>query len=194
MRLRTITGTRWPATCADGCGTRIPPGPEVKVVVDFDSRPRKTWIPEHSPDAGTWKKDPPKEEARASSQEGFQPASALRAPAEAPPRAPEPPAQSKAPSPAPLALLGSAGASDATPNPAAGVPWATASLTFNAGSFESARAGLADYAQPGETCEQLRARVNRLVLEDLERSVRAMRELHERLGDMAPRKASGVPA
>jgi hypothetical protein len=66
-------------------------------------------------------------------------------------------------------------------------------LTFNAGSFESARAGLADYAQPGESCEQLRARINRLVLEDLERSVRAMRELHERLGDTAIRTSSPGP-
>ncbi len=223
MRLRTITGTRWPAKCADGCGTLIPPGPEVKVVVDFESHPRKTWIPEHSPDAGTWKGNgstvsdassrdasslrrpncplssaqPAPTNGSNGHSAGFTPANALPAAPSAPPAPPAPP---KAPQPPPpLALLASTGGADATPNPASGVPWATASLTFNAGSFESARAGLADYAQPGETCEQLRARVNRLVLEDLERSVRAMRELHERLGDApirtsSPARAAGAPS
>ena len=225
MRLRTLTGTRWPARCADGCGQTIPASPDVRVVVDFDAHPRKTWIPEHSPDAsswasrssgvgrvlprepgpgpsvasaatgslgpdaGTWKGIGPAASPAPSNggighSTGFTPANALPA---VPPTPPTPTAPPKAPPPAvpsvPLALLASTGSADATPNPSAGVPWATASLTFNAGSFESARAGLADYAQPGETCEQLRARISRLVLEDLERSVRAMRELHERLSD-----------
>ena len=186
MKLRTITGTRWPARCADGCGTVIEPSTTAKVVVDFDAHPRKTWIPEHSPDARTWKRNGPAASPAPSNGgnghgAAFTPASSLPPPAPAPPpKAPEPPL---APSPPPLALLASTGNADATPNPASGVPWATASLTFNAGSFESARAGLADYAQPGETCEQLRERISRLVLEDLERSVRAMRELHERLSD-----------
>jgi hypothetical protein len=193
MRLRTVTGTRWPAKCADGCGRTIEPDPNVKVVVDFESKPRKTWIPEHSPDAGTWKGNggnghsEPAQGPTNGGSGGFAPASALPAP---PPKVTDPPAQPYGPAPTPLALLASTGNTDATPNPAAGVPWATASLTFNAGSFESARAGLADYAQPGETCAQLRERVNRLVLEDLERSVRAMRELHERLGDTAIRTSS----
>ena len=234
MKFRTLTGTRYEARCADGCGAIIPADPNVKVVVDFDSRPRKTWIPAHSPDTSTWPPRGPRSESlprepfpsgcergsgslgpdagawkgnagngRAEPAQdptnggsgGFAPASSL-APAQ--PKAPEPPAQPYGPAPAPLALLASTGNTDATPNPAAGVPWATASLTFNAGSFESARAGLADYAQPGETCAQLRERVNRLVLEDLERSVRAMRELHERLGDTAirtlsPARAAGAP-
>ena len=54
MKLRTLTGTRYEARCADGCGAIIPASPDVKVVVDFDSRPRKTWIPAHSPDSSTW--------------------------------------------------------------------------------------------------------------------------------------------
>lgn len=187
MKLRTLTGTRYEARCADGCGAVIPASPDVKVVVDFDSRPRQTWILAHSPDAGTWKGNgstglapsAPAVNGGSGRGTGFQPASALPTTSPVPPAPPAPP---KAPaSPPPLALLGSTGSAESAPNPAAGVPWATASLTFNAGSFESARAGLADYAQPGESCEQLRARVTRLVLEDLERSVRAMRELHERL-------------
>ena len=189
MRLRTLTGQRWPAKCADGCGAVIPPGPDVKVVVDFESHPRKTWIPEHSPDAGTWKGNGPAASPAPSNggnghSTGFTPANALPA---VPPTPPTPTVPPKAPPPAvpsvPLALLASTGSADATPNPASGVPWATASLTFNAGSFESARAGFADYALPGESGEQLRVRVHRVVLEDLERQVRAMRELHERLGD-----------
>ena len=39
MRLRTLTGLRFPARCADGCGARIEPGPDVKVVVDFGAPP-----------------------------------------------------------------------------------------------------------------------------------------------------------
>ncbi|MDE1820933.1 MAG: hypothetical protein KGJ23_11230 [Euryarchaeota archaeon] len=49
MRLRTFTGTRWPAMCACGCGRRIEPSPDAKVVVDVDAHPRKTWLPEHAP-------------------------------------------------------------------------------------------------------------------------------------------------
>ena len=203
-RLRTVVGNRYPRKCAS-CHETIPVGPEVKSVVDFGApKPYPAYHAEHSPDAGTWKGNggkgatpqPTPTSGGNGHGVGFTPASALPPPA-APPTPPAPPRASS--SPPPLALLASAGNADATPNQAAGVPWATASLTFNAGSFESARAGLADYAQPGETCEQLRARINRLVLEDLERSVRAMRELHERLGDVTPRTLSpglraGAPA
>lgn len=56
-------------------------------------------------------------------------------------------------------------------------------LRLNAGSFESARSGLADYARDGETAAQLRVRVNRLILEDLETKVLALRALHAKLRD-----------
>ena len=244
MRLRTLTGTRFPAKCADGCGTEIPASPDVKVVVDFESRPRKTWVPAHSPDAGTWRggqasegrvlpREPGPGPSAASPGSGslgpdagswkgngsttspnagsstsqpsnggnghatgFVPASALPP---SPPKAPDPPAQPSGPTPVPLALLGSAAASEPSPSATVGVPWATSSLTFNAGSYESAKSGFADYSRPGETAEQLRERVNRVVLEDLEGSVRAMRELHERLGDTparttSPARAAGTPS
>ena len=254
MRLRTVTGTRFPAKCADGCGTEIPADPRVNVVVDFESRPRKTWIPEHSPDsstwpprgprseslprepfpsgsergsgslgpdAGTWKRNGstvPAASSRGSAPQdassfgrpvcppssaqpaptkggnghatGFQPASALPAP---PPKAPEPPAQPYGPAPTPLALLGSAGASEPSPNPNSGATWATSSLTFNAGAYESAKSGFADFAKPGETPEALRQRVNAVVLSDIEIQVKAMRELHERLGDVPLRTSSPAP-
>ena len=52
------------------------------------------------------------------------------------------------------------------------------------GQFESARSGFADYARDGETAAQLRARVNRTILEDLEQKVLALRALHAKLRDM----------
>lgn len=204
MRLRTLIGTRWPTKCACGCNAPIPCGGDVKVVVDFDtSRPRLSYLPEHAPDADTYRPRSEWSTAGAKSLPGFTPASAKAPEApdaapKAPPAAPEPP---KAPAPSPLALMGSGAASDLptnlrgsssreiedfapTPSPQAGVAWATSQLTFNAGPYESAKSGFADYAQAGESPEQLRARVNRVVLEDIERQVRGLRELHERLGDV----------
>jgi len=49
--------------------------------------------------------------------------------------------------------------------------------------FESARSGFADYAKDGETAKRLRTRVNRVILEDLEQKVLALRALHEKLRD-----------
>jgi hypothetical protein len=51
----------------------------------------------------------------------------------------------------------------------------------DAGSFESARSGFADYARDGEGAKELRARVNRTILEDLEQKVLALRALHAKL-------------
>jgi hypothetical protein len=55
---------------------------------------------------------------------------------------------------------------------------------FNAGQFESARSGFADYARDGETARDLRARVNRMILEDPEQKVLALRALHAKLRDL----------
>ena len=54
---------------------------------------------------------------------------------------------------------------------------------FNAGQFESARSGFADYCRDGESAKELRARVNRTILEDLEAKVLALRALHAKLRD-----------
>jgi hypothetical protein len=48
-------------------------------------------------------------------------------------------------------------------------------LVFNAVQFESARSGFADYARDGETAAPLRTR---LIPEDLEQKVLALRALH----------------
>jgi hypothetical protein len=84
---------------------------------------------------------------------------------------------------------------EATASPEAGRPWASGQLVFNAGQFESARSGFADYAKEGETGEQLRTRVNRIILEDLEQKVLALRALHAKFRDMdAGQSFAGVVA
>ncbi len=74
--------------------------------------------------------------------------------------------------------------SESTASAEAGRPWAPGQLVFNAGQFESVRSGFADYARHGETAAQLRARVNRVLLEDLEQKVLALRALHAKLRDL----------
>jgi hypothetical protein len=46
-----------------------------------------------------------------------------------------------------------------------------------------ARSAIPDDAKAGESEEQLRVRVNRIILEDLEQKVIALRQLHEKLRD-----------
>ena len=212
MRLRTITGTRWPARCADDCGTLIPASPDVKVVVDFDARPRKTWIPAHSPDAGVWGKEvsstptatpapanggsAPSQAPANGSASGFTPASALPATAAgataAPPKgpaAPEPPAAPKGLPPTPLALLGSNPShveEEAAPSPQAGRAWSSGGLTVNPGRFESVRSGYADYALPGETAEELAVRVNAVIESDLRSKLALLVKLHREFGIPGP--------
>jgi len=73
---------------------------------------------------------------------------------------------------------------EATASPEAGRAWASGQLVFNAGSFEPARSGFADYARDGESSRELRMRVNRVILEDLEQKVMALRALHAKLRDL----------
>lgn len=170
-RLRTVTGNRWPRKCACGCGFPIPRAPEIRYVVDFGApRPYPAFLREHSPDyrAGT---SAPR--TTASSGPAIVLASAL-------------PPESAPPTPASLVRpIQPAPQEDApsSPSPEAGRAWASGQLVFNAGSFESARSGFADYAREGETGAQLRARVNKVLLEDLEQKVLALRALHEKLRD-----------
>ena len=50
-RLLEVEGQRWPSNCACGCGSVIPAGPTVPIVVELGTKPRKVWVPEHSPGA-----------------------------------------------------------------------------------------------------------------------------------------------
>jgi hypothetical protein len=178
-RLRTVTGNRFPRKCACGCGHAIPRDPEVRYVVDFGAaRPYPAYLREHSPDYGTYRGKPRACEG-AEPLPGFTRASDL-------PRPPAPPKPPSAPRPS---IEVAHTEEDATATPESGRPWASGQLVFNAGQFESARSGFADYAKEGETAQQLRARVNRVILEDLEQKVLALRSLHEKLRD-----ATGGPS
>jgi len=175
-RLRTVTGNRFPRKCACGCGFAIPRDPEVRYVVDFGAvKPYPAYLLEHSPDYGAYRgKSRAREDAR--SLPGFTPASELPLPR--PPSPTKPPA-----APRPTVEVAHEQA-EATSSPEAGRAWALGQLVFNAGSFESARSGFADTARDGETDRDLRARVNRTILEDLEQKVLALRALHTKLRDL----------
>ncbi|MCI4346952.1 MAG: hypothetical protein L3K07_09425, partial [Thermoplasmata archaeon] len=172
-RLRTVTGNPFPRKCACGCGGQIPLDPELRYVVDFSGpKPFKTYLREHSPDFGSYRG---RASARLVTAElpGFVRASEL--PRELPEA--EPTAQLE------IVTDPAHSEADASPTPEAGRPWAFGQLVFNAGQFESARSGFADYAKDGESPAQLRSRVNRIILEDLEQKVLALRALHEKLRD-----------
>ncbi len=174
-RLRTVTGNRWPRKCSCGCGFPIPRDSEIRYVVDFGApRPYPAYLREHSPDYGR-PRSTPLPRVTVAAGPAIVPARDI------PRELPEP---SSPPAPAP-ALAHSEDDAAASPSSEAGRPWASGQLVFNAGSFESARSGFADYARDGETVAQLRARVNRVLLEDLEAKVLALRALHAKLADLA---------
>ncbi|MGA8664224.1 MAG: hypothetical protein WB809_04045 [Thermoplasmata archaeon] len=175
-----MTGNRFPRKCACGCDQPIPRDMEIRYVVDFGApRPYPAYLREHSPDFGTYRGG--RGQTRRLELDrvpGFTPASELiaRRDEEIAARA-----ESRAGDPAHTEADANTSAS-ATPE--AGRPWASGQLVFNAGSFESARSAFADYAKDGETHAQLRARVNRVILEDLEQKVLALRALHAKLRDL----------
>jgi len=70
---------------------------------------------------------------------------------------------------------------EATASSEAGRLWASESLAFNCGQFESARSAFADYSRDSETTKELRTRVNRT---NLEEKVMALRALHAKLRDL----------
>ena len=168
-RLRTVTGSRWPRKCACGCGFQIPRDPEVRYVVNFGAaKPYPAYLREHSPDYGTYCG------ARArKSQEGLGSVPGFKTGTEVL-------GDSASPRERELAHEDA----ETTASPEAGRPWASGQLVFNAGQIESARSGFADYARDGESAKELRARVSRTILEDLEQKVLALRALHAKLRDM----------
>jgi hypothetical protein len=164
-RLRTVTGNRFPRKCACGCGLAIPRDPEVRYVVDFGAaKPYPAYLREHSPDYGSYQGRSRKAQEDTSAVPGFRPASELLRES------------------APMREVAHDDA-ETTASPESGRPWASGQLVFNAGQFESARSGFADYARDGETAARLRARVNRVILEDIEQKVLALRALHTKLRD-----------
>jgi hypothetical protein len=184
-RLRTVIGNRFPRKCACGCGHAIPRDPEVRYVVDFGAaRPYPAYLREHSPDYGTYRGKP-----RAREDAEPLPTFVRASDLPRPPSSPKPPV-----APRPTIEVAHE-ESEAVASPEAGRPWASGQLVFNAGQFESARSGFADYARDGETAKELRARVNRTILEDLEEKVLALRQLHAKLRDIdAGESFAGVVA
>ncbi len=143
-------------------------------MVDFGAaRPYPAYLREHSPDYGSYQGRSRQSKEDASAVPGFRPASELLREA----REKGEVAHSDA---------------EASPSPEAGRSWASSQLVFKAGQFESARSGFADYAKDGETGEQLRTRVNRIILDDLEQKVLALRALHAKLHDMDAGESFGA--
>ena len=140
-------------------------------MVDFGAlKSYPAYLREHSPDYRTYGGKPRVREVTATVP-GFRPASELIREPPKPPVAPRPTAEVAHED------------ADATASPEAGRAWASGQLVFSAGQFESARSGFADYVRDGETAKELRARVNRAILEDLEAKVLALRALHSKLRD-----------
>ena len=133
-------------------------------------KPYPAYLREHSPDYGTFQGKPRSAEGTPTVP-SFRPASSLPRDAPKPPVAPQP------------TIDVAHEDAEATASPEAGRPWASGSLVFNCGQFESARSAFADYSRDGESAKELRARVNKTILEDLEAKVLALRALHARLRD-----------
>jgi hypothetical protein len=180
-RLRTVTGNRWPRKCSCGCNQKIPRDPEIRFVVDFGAqRPYPAYLREHSPDY-PGRKPFDRKAHPGGTCPGFVPATMLLEAERGSAGAVETGSSFSMESFVP----GNPAHSDeeSSPSPEAGRAWAYGQLVFNAGQFESARSGFADYARDGESGQQLRTRVNRVILEDLEQKVIALRQLHEKLRD-----------
>ena len=140
-RLRTVTGNRFARKCACGCGLQIPPDPEIRCVVDFGAaKPYPAYLREHSPDYGAYQGTRTRREDT-TTVPGFRPASEVLR-------------ESVAIREREVAHEDA----DATAIPEAGRAWASGQLVFNAGQFENARRGFADYPRGGKGTRELKPR------------------------------------
>ena len=165
MKLRTFTGLDKETECACGCHQKLLARPDVQVVVDMDSPKwkRDRYLPGHagngygsSPYAQRAKKEAPPSQA----------------PAPTPPAPASPPAPTHDPAPNVAVSVVKTGEERA---------WSLLQVTYNLGSFESVKAGVADYARDGEDAQALAQRVAELVHSELEAQVQALRNLHARV-------------
>ena len=90
-------------------------------------------------------------------------------PAPVPPAPASPPAPVREPTPSVAVSVVRTGEEHA---------WSLLQVTYNLGSFESVKAGVADYAKDGEDAQALAQRVAALVYGELEAQVQALRNLH----------------
>ena len=93
-------------------------------------------------------------------------------PAPVPPAPASPPAPAREPAPSVAVSVVRTGEERA---------WSLLQVTYNLGSFESVKAGVADYAKDGEDAQALAQRVAALVYSELEAQVQALRNLHMRV-------------
>ena len=93
-------------------------------------------------------------------------------PAPASPAPTSPPAPTKDPAPTVAVSIVRTGEERA---------WSLLQVTYNLGSFESVKAGVADYAKDGEDAQALAQRVAALIYSELEAQVQALRNLHARV-------------
>ena len=93
-------------------------------------------------------------------------------PAPVPPAPASPPAPAREPAPSVAVSVVRTGEEHA---------WSLLQVTYNLGSFESVKAGVADYAKDGEDAQALAQRVAALVYNELEAQVQALRNLHTRV-------------
>lgn len=192
MKLRTLTGQRWPAKCADGCGAEVPAGPDVKVVVDLESRPRKAWLPEHSPDAGTWNR---RGGGNGGGSTSRTPAGPTPSPGSGSPPSPSPfprgPSGDSAASEEEEAVgssstpHGSSASASASPARPFSSGWITVSGLRSAGaeskSLGSVHVEISDEARPGEPLPSLASRLNAALETDLQAKVRLLVRAHQEL-------------
>ncbi len=163
MKLRTFTGLEKETPCSCGCGQKILARPDVMVTVDMESFPRKRYLPDH---AGNGYGSAPY--AHREKKETLPP----QAPAPTPPAPASPPAPTHDPAPNVAVSVVKTGEERA---------WSLLQVTYNLGSFESVKAGVADYARDGEDAQALAKRVAELVHSELEAQVQALRNLHARV-------------
>ena len=93
-------------------------------------------------------------------------------PAPVTPAPPSPPAPAREPTPGVAVSVVRTGEERA---------WSLLQVVYNLGSFESVKAGVADYARDGEDAQALAQRVAGLVYSELEAQVQALRSLHVRV-------------
>jgi hypothetical protein len=151
MKLRTYTGLDKETTCACGCNQKILARPDIQVVVDMESYPRKRYLPGHAGNgygSAPYARKEKKEEAKPAPS----PAPTPPTPAVPSPTSPQPQVE-PTPVPTPKVVTGTA------PSLADNRPWKILQVTIGLGDYSSIKAGVADFARDDETPTQLGARL-----------------------------------
>lgn len=190
MKLRTFTGLGKECTCACGCNQKIMARPDVQVVVDMESFPRKRYLPGHAgngygsaPYAQRAKKEEPPKQAPA-------PTLAPPTPAGPTPQGPSPtspqPQVEPAPVPTPKVTTGTA------PSLADNRPWKILQVTISVGDYTSVKAGVADFGKENETLAQLGSRLAAELTNDIRAELDVVHRVQEGKPLYAPASQAGA--